>query len=122
MRGRRATAVVVLLAAVVGGVIQWRQPLLPDSSCLLWIAGRWLHGARLYRDVFEVNPPLAIWLEAPIVWLAGILHLQPAAVFRVGVIAWCLGCIWLFNTVLRRTAMSAGRRHAAVIAAAIVVL
>lgn len=122
MRGRRATAVVVLLAAVVGGVIQWRQPLLPDSSWLLWIAGRWLHGARLYRDVFEVNPPLAIWLEAPIVWLAGILHLQPAAVFRVGVIAWCLGCIWLFNTVLRRTAMSAGRRHAAVIAAAIVVL
>ena len=122
MPGRRATAVLVLLAAVVGGVIQWRQPLLPDSSWLLWIAGRWLHGARLYRDVFEVNPPLAIWVNAPIVWLAGILDLERAAVFRVAVIAWCLGCIWLFNAVLRRSAIAAERRHATVVAAALVVL
>jgi hypothetical protein len=120
--GRRATAAAVLLAAVVGGAIQWRQPLLPDSSWLLWVAGRWLNGARLYRDVFEVNPPLAIWLNAPIVWLAGIFDLQRATVFRVAVIAWCLGCTWLFDAVLRRTAMAPGRRHATIIAAAIVVL
>lgn len=120
--GGRATAAVVLLAAILGGVIQWRQPLLPDSSWLLWIAGRWLNGARLYRDVFEVNPPLAIWLNAPIVWLAGVLDLQRAVVFRLAVITWCLACTWLFDALLRRTSMPAGRRHATVVAAAIVVL
>ena len=35
---RRASATVILLAALLGAVIQWRQPLLPDSSWLLWIA------------------------------------------------------------------------------------
>lgn len=112
----------VLLAAIVAGVIQWRQPLLPDSSWLLWVAGRWLNGARLYRDVFEVNPPIAIWLHAPIVWLAGRLGLEVALVFRLAVIAWCLGCISLFDAVLGRSAMGAGRRQGTVIAAATVVL
>lgn len=112
----------VVLAAIVGGIIQWRQPLLPDSSWLLWIAGRWLDGATLYRDVFEVNPPLAIWLHAPVVWVARISGFPVAALFRIAVLSWCGGCVILFDALLRRGQQPAGRHRVAVVAAAIIVL
>src|SRR5512132_947876 len=64
---RRVTLAVVVAAGIVGAVIEWRQPLLPDSSWLLTVAARELDGARLYRDVFDINPPLAIWLDAVVV-------------------------------------------------------
>lgn len=41
-----------------------------DSAWYLIATQRWLHGARLYRDIMEVNPPLAFYLTAPAVWLA----------------------------------------------------
>ena len=56
-----------------------------DMSFLLYAAGRLLDGAELYRDVVEINPPLIVWLNVPIVALAraaGIseLRLYPLAV------------------------------------------
>jgi hypothetical protein len=56
-----------------------------DMAFLLYAAGRLLDGAELYRDVVEINPPLVIWLNVPVVALAratGIseLRLYPLAV------------------------------------------
>lgn len=119
---RRASATIILLAALLGAVIQWRQPLLPDSSWLLWIAGRWLDGATLYRDVFDINPPLAIWLHAPVVWIARLTQVPVATVFRMAVLFWCGGCLALFDGLLRRGAQAAWRRRTALTAAAAIVL
>ena len=117
---RRVAFACILLAAIIGGVIEWRQPMLPDSSWLLWVAGRWLDGATLYRDVFEVNPPLAIWLHAPVVWIARFAGTPVAAVFRLAVLLWCAGCVAVFDTVLR--ACGHAQLRIATIAAAAIVL
>lgn len=52
-----------------------------DSAWYLMATARWLEGATLYRDIVEVNPPLAFFLTAPPVWLAERLAVFPVPVF-----------------------------------------
>lgn len=49
--------------------------------------GRWLDGATLYRDVVEVNPPLAFLIATPPVAAARLLGLTPATCFIAYVLA-----------------------------------
>ena len=46
-----------------------------DVASQLWIAERIHEGARLYRDIIEVNPPLWFWMAVPVERLAALLHL-----------------------------------------------
>jgi len=55
----------------------------PDSSWLIYAAGRWLNGQRLYVDILETNPPLIIWLSAIPVYIERMLHVSE---FKVAVI------------------------------------
>jgi hypothetical protein len=48
----------------------------PDVGLFLYDAGRVLDGARLYRDVVEINPPLVIVLNLPVVVLARVTHIS----------------------------------------------
>lgn len=57
---RSAIAVVAVLIAAL--LIVLPRPLSPDVAGQLWIADRMAHGARLYLDIREVNPPLWFWL------------------------------------------------------------
>jgi len=50
---------------------------IPDTSWLLIVAERVLHGQRLYSQVIEVNPPLSVLLYEPAVMLADALGLKP---------------------------------------------
>jgi hypothetical protein len=120
--GRRVVIGAVVAAGSIGAAIEWRQPLLPDSSWLLWIARRWLDGATLYRDVFDINPPLAIWLDAAVVLIARAAAMPVADVFRATVLLWCCGCIALLDAVLRYARLEGVSRELVVIAAAIVLL
>jgi hypothetical protein len=43
---------------------------------------RWLDGARLYRDLIDVNVPTIYWLMTPPVWTARQLGLAPTTVFN----------------------------------------
>ena len=56
-----ALAVTVLVTA-------WRTAGTVDSdvSWQLWIARQLNGGARLYRDIVEVNPPLWFWMALPV--------------------------------------------------------
>jgi hypothetical protein len=112
----------VLAAAIVGAIIEWRQPLLPDSSWLLWLAGRELDGARLYQDLFDINPPLAVWLDTVVVSVSRLAHIPIADVFRAAVFLWCGGCIALFDAVLLRARLEGTRREFVVIIAAVIIL
>ena len=51
-----------------------------DVASQLWIAQRIHGGARLYRDIIEVNPPLWFWMALPIDRLATLLHVPAASV------------------------------------------
>ena len=56
-----------------------------DVAWQLWIAGRIHAGARLYRDIIEVNPPLWFWMALPIDRVATMTHLRIEAVLTVAV-------------------------------------
>src|SRR5947209_19261462 len=66
------TAVVTALR-LTGGVDS-------DVASQLQIAQRIHEGARLYRDIVEVNPPLWFWMALPIDRLAAVLHLGATSV------------------------------------------
>jgi len=51
-----------------------------DVASQLWIAERIHEGARLYRDIIEVNPPLWFWMALPIDRLATVFHLPATSV------------------------------------------
>jgi hypothetical protein len=51
-----------------------------DVASQLGIAQRIHEGARLYRDIVEVNPPLWFWMALPIDRLATLFHLRAASV------------------------------------------
>ena len=59
-------ASLVALLGVVGTVLfaAVRSPLRDDVAWLLYVAGQWLGGQRLYVDLIEVNPPLIVWISA----------------------------------------------------------
>jgi len=56
----------------------------PDMGLFLYDAGRVLDGARLYRDVVEINPPLIIVLNLLVVALARVTHVSALLVYSLG--------------------------------------
>lgn len=68
----------VVTALRVGGGVD------SDVASQLWIAQRIHEGARLYRDIIEVNPPLWFWMALPVDRLATLLHLRAADVLIAG--------------------------------------
>lgn len=65
------------------------RPLSPDVSGQLWIADRLRHGARLYTDISEINPPLWFWLAIPVDATADLLgvHAEDVLILLVGMAA-----------------------------------
>ena len=48
----------------------------PDVAWQLWIARQLNHGAVLYRDIVETNPPLWFWMAMPVDRLADLVHVR----------------------------------------------
>lgn len=62
-------------------------PITHDAIWQLWIGDRMLHGARLYSDIIEVNPPLWFWLAVPL----AAFHADP----RLTIIGFFIGAMAL---------------------------
>ena len=79
---RRAACVAIALGAVAvfGVACAYTRyvPLNPDIAWQVYIAVALTRGAQLGRDLIEVNPPLAAWLDVPVVQLGALLGLSPA--------------------------------------------
>lgn len=63
----------------------WRAPLTHDVVWQLWIARQLVHGAQLYRDILEINPPLWFWSAMPVQHLAALLGVPAVRVMSVAV-------------------------------------
>ncbi len=94
---------VAIICLVLAGLVvaEFQRPLNSDSAWLLHLAGRVARGDRLYHDLVEINPPLVVWLQVPIVFLSDRLGLDPAAGFRIAVLAWIGFCLTLSDQILR---------------------
>jgi len=83
VRSARAVWAICAGLAILGLAAELAKPATPDMGFLLYAARRVLDGAHLYRDVVEINPPLIIVLNLPIVLLARAIGLSEFIVYRV---------------------------------------
>lgn len=88
--------------AVIGFIAEAVSLPTPDISFYLYGTERILEGARLYRDIIEVNPPLIFWLNLSPVLIANALHLPDVLVYRLSVVALLLGTLALSQDSLKR--------------------
>lgn len=88
--------VVALAFAACHLAILWDTPINHDSAWYLLATEDWLHGATLYGDIIEVNPPLNFYYTAPAVVLAQNFGLSLAnasfllgTILLTGILGWC---------------------------------
>ena len=105
-----------VLAALAAGLALLhysRLPLNHDCAWFLDATGRFLDGALLYRDILEINPPLAFYLTIPVVAAGRATGLSLAPVFLAYVsLLSGLSAVAVWST-LRRTALPASAVWAA---------
>src|SRR3954453_12858194 len=73
-----------------------------DAAWYLYMVERWLHGARLYRDVIDTNPPLILWLSAPPVLASIATGISALVAFKAYVFIVALASIAAAGAVARR--------------------
>ena len=104
LESRRAAVGLALVLALAGLVPQFLSRTLPDIAYLLYAAGRVLDGARLYVDILEINPPLIVWLNMPVVAAARALGASDVTIYRLAVVAVLAGSVHACRWVIGRTA------------------
>jgi hypothetical protein len=108
-RRRRLVGVAAGAALVFAGVFaaSMRAPLdRADEAWFLWVAVRANSGARLYRDVYFVSTPLAMWCMQGAVRVFG-AHIWVERLLVSAAITASVTCVWLIAEHLR---ISRGRR------------
>jgi hypothetical protein len=101
---RRTVMAFLVACAALGLAAELACFVRPDMAFLLYAAGRVLDGARLYRDVVEINPPMIIALNLPPVLLGRALGVNDVLVYRVLTVAGMAGGLWLIARLSRRLA------------------
>lgn len=79
--------IIFIAAATVALTLLYSIPLTHDVVWQFWIARQMMNGAALYRDVWEVNPPLWFWSAVPIRFAAAWLSIAPLRLLVVVVTA-----------------------------------
>lgn len=67
----------LFLAAIAAFLALRNIPITHDVVWQFWIARQLLGGATLYRDIWEINPPLWFWSAVPIQYVSELLHVPP---------------------------------------------
>lgn len=102
MKSRLPVLLVSLAVVLLGGLATLSGRPSPDVDWLLYAAHRVIDGARLYVDLVEVNPPLVMWLNLPVVLVARALGVADILVFRAALCVLILGSVALAAAVARR--------------------
>ena len=116
----------LLIGVVFAIAIGLRQvvPLNTDVSWLLVIGERMLDGQRLYRDIIEINPPMAAFAYLPGVALARVLGVDPRHVIDAQLLLLAAASLFAVSRILRLSPATAPLKSGAfaVWAAAVVTI
>ena len=115
-------AVAGALFALVGLAGEWRRPVNGDAAYILDAARRMGEGARLYRDLIDLNPPFIFWLARPVVAAGDMLGVGPVLVFRLAVLAIVALGGWLTWRLIGGSSLSSRVRAAVLFAFVLVSL
>ena len=86
-RARRYLPEILIgVVAVVSAVLLYDIPLTHDVVWQFWVGRQLMNGATLYRDVWEVNPPLWFWSAVPVRYVAAWLSIPPLRLLVIGII------------------------------------
>ena len=91
------TGVVFLVAILLRQVV----PLNTDVSWLLVVCERMLDGQHLYRDIIEINPPMAAFAYLPGVALARVLGVDPRHVIDAQLLLLAAASLFAVSRILR---------------------
>ena len=72
-----------------------------DTSWYLIATGWWIDGAELYRDVSEVNPPLAFYMTVPVVLVSHVTGLAAETCYVLSMMAVAAASLFWFRRLLR---------------------
>lgn len=82
----------------------------PDTSWLIYAAGRVIDGEKLYIDIMETNPPLIIWISMLPVILARALDVPPLILFPLLIALLSLFSLWLTTGLMRNDTFLSQKR------------
>ena len=80
--------------------IRFHSSLGHDMAWYLYVADGLVDGKKLYVDFVEVNPPLGMWLDIPVIWLARALSVSPIFCFYSSIfllVALSLAICWRYG-------------------------
>ncbi len=97
----RPYGAVVIGVAIVLAALVLALPANHDVGWYLFMGRRVVDGARPYVDFVEVNAPFIIALEAGVVALARLLHVEALALHQVLTVLLCLASAWSVLRLLR---------------------
>src|SRR6476646_11289629 len=103
------TGVVFLVAILLRQVV----PLNTDVSWLLVVCERMLDGQQLYRDIIEINPPMAAFAYLPGVALARVLGIDPRYVIAAQLLLLAAASLVAVSRILRLAPATAPSRSGA---------
>ena len=110
------------LVFVVAVLMRQVVPLNTDVSWLLVVCERMLDGQHLYRDIIEINPPMAAFAYLPGVALARALGVDPRHVIDLQLLLIAAASLFAVSRILRLSpALAQGKWTAFVVWAAAVV-
>ncbi|WP_327754438.1 GtrA family protein [Sphingobium sp. SJ10-10] len=87
MSFRYAPELSLVLAALAACFLLRSIPITHDVVWQFWIAQHILKGAILYRDIWEINPPLWFWSAVPIQYTGELLNASPLRLW-VPMVTW----------------------------------
>lgn len=106
----------ILLAA---GLVQIPLILNPDLGCLLTTNEEILDGRKLGIDVFELNPPLSLFMYMPAAWLARISGFAPEVIVIILVIIEIAAALVTIDRVAATAKLDATERNFTILSLAL---
>jgi hypothetical protein len=95
-----------LLSAALFVLSAWFHlplPLNHDAAWHLQTAFKWLGGARVGFEVFDINPPMTMWISALPALVCEATGMDPALAFKLFVYLVLLACLLLAAAIITRT-------------------
>lgn len=78
--------ILICVVSAILAILLYDIPLTHDVVWQFWVARQMINGALLYRDVWEVNPPLWFWSAMPVRDAAAWLSVPPLRLLVIGII------------------------------------